>query len=186
MGTTDTLYRKIIDFYKELIENGSYRSGDKLPSENEMIEKHKVSRITIIRALKELETMQYIRRHRGKGTFVIYNGSVELTSNNHSPFLQQGGKLVLLTVPQKDMLDSGILSGIEKTLKDNGYYLSVFNSEGSTKLERKGILDLKEQISGCIIIPVSKYKNLDLFSNLMIEKKPFVLPMLFPPHWRFN
>lgn len=46
--------------------------NDKLPSERKLVQIYKVSRTTVRSALNELETLGYIYRQRGKGTFVSY------------------------------------------------------------------------------------------------------------------
>ncbi|MCF0229960.1 MAG: GntR family transcriptional regulator [Parasporobacterium sp.] len=52
------------------IEEGVYPVGEMIPTERELMESFNVSRITIRRALTELETEGYIYRLQGKGTFV--------------------------------------------------------------------------------------------------------------------
>lgn len=52
------------------IDNGIYHPGEMLPSERELIESLNVSRITVRRALSELEDEGYIYRVQGKGSYV--------------------------------------------------------------------------------------------------------------------
>lgn len=52
------------------IRNGIYKIGDSLPSENELSKIYGVSRITAVRALKELEYLGIIKRYWGKGSIV--------------------------------------------------------------------------------------------------------------------
>ena len=47
-----------------------YEPGDLLPSERELSEDYCISRTTVRLALKELETLGFIKRRHGKGTFV--------------------------------------------------------------------------------------------------------------------
>lgn len=64
------LYFQVKENIKALIKNERLKQGDKLPTEKEFMEKYRVSRITLRRALDELEHENYIKRIHGKGTFV--------------------------------------------------------------------------------------------------------------------
>jgi GntR family transcriptional regulator len=52
------------------IQRGTLMPGSPVPSENEIIEKHKVSNTTARKALHELEKEGWVNRIKGKGTFV--------------------------------------------------------------------------------------------------------------------
>ena len=64
------LYRSIKQLIWRQIRSGELLVGDKLPSENELTAKLGVSRITIRRALRDLEEDGVIRRVKGLGAFV--------------------------------------------------------------------------------------------------------------------
>ncbi len=63
-------YRQLLDTLRRSIQNGTYQVRDKIPSENELSERYDVSRVTVRRALKELEEEGLLERRQGKGTFV--------------------------------------------------------------------------------------------------------------------
>jgi GntR family transcriptional regulator len=82
---------KVVPLYHQLksallrdIEGGRWRPGDKLPTEDALITRFHVSRITVRQALRDLAQMGHIRREQGRGTFVerppIEEGPRELTS----------------------------------------------------------------------------------------------------------
>lgn len=52
------------------IKNGTYQSGDKLPTENELAEHYSVSRNTIRAAISKLAILGLVETVQGKGTFV--------------------------------------------------------------------------------------------------------------------
>ncbi len=54
----------------EQIEQGQLRPGDQIPTEPELISTFDVSRTTVRRALRDLETMGLILRQPGRGSFV--------------------------------------------------------------------------------------------------------------------
>jgi GntR family transcriptional regulator len=66
------------------ITNGKFDPGDTLPPERVLTTSYDVSRITVRRAIDELENEGYVRRVQGKGTFVapprIQRGIFKLTS----------------------------------------------------------------------------------------------------------
>ncbi|MDK2991990.1 MAG: GntR family transcriptional regulator, N-acetylglucosamine utilization regulator [Clostridiales bacterium] len=64
------MYFQIKESLKEYIKANHLISGDKLPSEKELMEMYEASRITVRRALEELEHEGYITKSQGKGTFV--------------------------------------------------------------------------------------------------------------------
>lgn len=64
------LYSQLTEQLKKEIENGTYKRGQKIPTEMELCELYKVSRITVRNALNELEKENLIIRRRGTGTFV--------------------------------------------------------------------------------------------------------------------
>ncbi len=64
------IYQVIESDIKEKIQAGTLKSGDLVPSENELKESYNVSRMTVRQALNNLVTDGYLYRHKGKGTFV--------------------------------------------------------------------------------------------------------------------
>jgi LacI family transcriptional regulator len=59
--------------YKELraeIAAGKYQSSNQLPSEAQLVDRFEVSRPTVARALRELQTEGLIKRRAGSGTFI--------------------------------------------------------------------------------------------------------------------
>ncbi|MFT6387227.1 MAG: GntR family transcriptional regulator [Cellvibrionaceae bacterium] len=64
------LFVHIKETIRKQILNGSYSVHDKLPSERELIESFKVSRITVRQALAELQREGLVFKINGTGTFV--------------------------------------------------------------------------------------------------------------------
>lgn len=63
-------YRKLYERLRSLIEDGTYRRGDLLPSENELCAAHHLTRPTVRKALDMLVNDGFIIRHQGKGSIV--------------------------------------------------------------------------------------------------------------------
>jgi DNA-binding GntR family transcriptional regulator len=64
------LYRRLYEQLRELIEDGTFKRGDLLPSENELCAAHHLTRPTVRRALDMLVNEGFILRHQGKGSIV--------------------------------------------------------------------------------------------------------------------
>lgn len=64
------LYAQISTHLRDAIEDGTYKAGDRLPSERELAEQFQVSTITVKRAVLDLVQEGLVYRKRGKGTFV--------------------------------------------------------------------------------------------------------------------
>jgi DNA-binding GntR family transcriptional regulator len=67
---TTPLYKKLIEDLKKLIDDGKYKKGDLLPSENDLCKTYHTTRPTVRQALTGLTNMGYIVRQQGKGSIV--------------------------------------------------------------------------------------------------------------------
>lgn len=64
------LYEQVKDFITRKMQQGVWRAGDRLPSENDLVLQFGVSRMTVNRALRELAHQGRIVRVAGVGSFV--------------------------------------------------------------------------------------------------------------------
>lgn len=64
------IYKIIENEIKSKITQGELKSGDLVPSENELKDQYSVSRMTVRQALNNLVNDGYLYRHKGKGTFI--------------------------------------------------------------------------------------------------------------------
>ena len=71
-------YLQISAWLKELIQNGRYEPGEKLPSEVALSEVCGVNRNTLRQAISELTSIGLLRKEKGTGTFVAAQAPVEL------------------------------------------------------------------------------------------------------------
>ncbi|MGC9259736.1 MAG: GntR family transcriptional regulator [Phycisphaerae bacterium] len=63
-------YRMVYDTLLQSIRRGDYPPGHKLPAETELMAQFNVSRITVIRALRDLQNAGVVRRRHGSGSYV--------------------------------------------------------------------------------------------------------------------
>ena len=69
-GSKGPKYKRVYVELRGALTNGTHREGDKLPSENELVERFGVSRPTVRRALAQLVTDGLIERRMGAATVV--------------------------------------------------------------------------------------------------------------------
>ena len=64
-------YRQVYEDLHAAIRTGSFQPGERLPSETELGERYNTSRITVAKALKELQLQGLVSRRAGSGTHVL-------------------------------------------------------------------------------------------------------------------
>ncbi|MFC5067320.1 FadR/GntR family transcriptional regulator [Flaviflagellibacter deserti] len=67
----DTLSHQVLEAMRERIANGDFKSGEKLPSEQELIEEFGVSRTVVREAIASLKAMGIVSTQQGVGAFVV-------------------------------------------------------------------------------------------------------------------
>jgi DNA-binding GntR family transcriptional regulator len=77
-NTSLPLYQSMLNDLIHQIESGQLVENQKLPSEQKLGEHYQVSRITVRRALAELEQKQYIHKQQGQGSFVLRQDTQKL------------------------------------------------------------------------------------------------------------
>src|SRR5258708_8552148 len=69
-GLQPPKYQQILENIKNDILSGRYQPGQKLPSEAALLKRFGASRITVGRALRELQQAGLVPRRKGSGTYV--------------------------------------------------------------------------------------------------------------------
>lgn len=158
-------YQIIIDSIINKIQIEDYKESEKLPSESQLVLEFNTSRITVTRALKELELTGVIYREKGRGSFVAQKS---VKSNN----------VISLIIPHKADFFSGgqqYIRSVYKYCQKKGYLCSVHYSQQSSKKERAILEDvISHQVAGIILYPIDN-KNIDIISRILIKKCPIVL-----------
>lgn len=83
------LYIQIKDFIRQHIESGEFAGDMRLPSERKLAEQFDVSRLTVTKALKELELEGLIYTQVGKGTYVQPSAKIDQKLETLSSFTQE-------------------------------------------------------------------------------------------------
>jgi hypothetical protein len=64
-------YRQVYEDLLAAINSGSFKSGDRLPNEAELGKHYNTSRITVAKAVNELQILGLVSRRAGSGTHVL-------------------------------------------------------------------------------------------------------------------
>ncbi len=71
LGVSGKVPDRIYEHIKEMIQSGKYQSGEKIPSETDLVNELSVSRNSLREAITRLEHEGYLVRKHGIGTFVM-------------------------------------------------------------------------------------------------------------------
>lgn len=108
----DSKYSIVQQWIKSEINKGSFKVGEKIPSENELMEKFNFSRQTIRLAISNLENEGYVEKVKGSGTFV---------KGKRSPQSKTTKNIGVIVRYLDNFLNPEIIKGIESILTVNGY-----------------------------------------------------------------
>jgi DNA-binding GntR family transcriptional regulator len=117
---TKSKYKVLHEFLKEKIQQGEFRIGDYIPSENELCARFEVTRTTVRKAMDELLKEGFIEKQHGRGSKVCerrkslglltVKGFSEAVGQNvktivlKKPILTNWSDEILLPVSDKDKL----------------------------------------------------------------------------------
>ncbi|XJZ26700.1 GntR family transcriptional regulator [Bacillota bacterium Lsc_1132] len=179
-----SLYEKIYLNLLNKIKDGQLKPNDQVPTEKELADQYKVSRITSKKALDKLVQIGAIERIRGKGSFVSTSlpDFALLDQKNHleqSNSLNQGLNGVIgLIIPDffSDYFGKKILKNIEKYCSELKFSLLIKLTYGSQEEEEEAINTMIQQrVKGIIIYPVNGQHYTTNILRLVLEGFPLVL-----------
>ena len=101
------LYHQVYVTLRQRIQDGLYLPTEPMPTEQELIDQFKVSRITIRRAIDDLQAEGLVQRRRGRGTFVVPRKFSSRLHANISGLLENLVNMGLKT--QVDVIEFGYL-----------------------------------------------------------------------------
>ena len=139
------LYLQLLNGIREQILSGRWKSGTRLPTENELTATLGISRVTVRQALGAAVDENLLVRVAGRGTFVSEKVSVV------SP-----RKFIGYVVPTlSHSFNIQPLLGVESVIKQEGYHLIFSTSEGMLEKENLTLKQLDfEGVVGFIVSPV--------------------------------
>lgn len=169
------LYLTIFKALENDIISKKYNIGELLPSENNLVNIFNVSKITIRRALQELELAGYISIKKGKGSIVLKK-NIGLHLNNVNSFSQEaiisGERPSSVILSFKTITpDTNILNILELSKNINIYYLKRL------RLKTARIVGISEQFirkdNNFLLTESDLTERLSIYE--MYEKQGFII-----------
>jgi len=178
------LYQQIQDYIRDIIAVEEMKTGDRIPTEKELMERFQVSKITVANALTGLANEQVITRVPGKGSFVADKGakqgapssSVAVQSREVGEGRARTGLIGLVMPSIDDYFAIRLIEGIQRTLEAEGYRSMIVLSSGKIEKEKAAINELKALgAEGLLIFPVDEEHYNEEILSMKFEGFPFVL-----------
>lgn len=176
------LYERLYQYVLNEIRTGALRSGDRVPSEKELAREHGVSRITSMRALKNLERAGLVERIRGKGTFVASDikrmPEVTAASGRRLGHPRRLTYQIGFLLPDISLAYGLVLlKAVEERAGSAGFSFVLTRTHGLQDAEERAIERLvrSKSVDGLIVFPVNgEFYNASLL-KLALQKYPLVL-----------
>jgi GntR family transcriptional regulator, arabinose operon transcriptional repressor len=141
-------YTDILEKVQEDIRTGRYAPGQRLPSEAELVRRYGASRMTVFRAMHELQTIGLIVRRVGSGSFVAQNSSSK--SHVFGLLIPELGQTEIFEAICKGMMES----------QDAVRHSLLWGNSASKENEKEEVADqlcqhyISQKVSGVFFAPV--------------------------------
>lgn len=178
-------YMEIYDQLKTRISGGALQPGERIYSENELMQMFSVSRQTVRQALARLEAEGLAVRRRGSGTYVGAQAGQKSAA-------VRSRQIAVVTTYIDEYIFPKIIKSIEETICESGYTIQVAFTHNSVEMERRILRRLADEniVSGLIIESTKSAlpnPNTGLYRELMDKGVPVLFlnsyyPGLQAPH----
>lgn len=127
---TDSLRAQIYTQLKDQLLKGTWKEGEKLPSENELCETFGVSRVTVRAAIQQLEILGLVETRHGGGTRVRRLPVSELFGDMHAAVGADRNQDVMTVLEYRKVMEKGTIGlAVDKaTPEDIEYLESTYNT----------------------------------------------------------
>jgi len=155
------------------LQDGSFKVGDRFPSEPELIARYGVSRATVREAIISLEQDGWLRRLQGKGTFVSERPVIHRTIGVIAPYLyatdspdfRAGTDVIPL-----------LMQSIEHHARKKGVSISLYLDNMEVETERENLLKMVERgVDGVLMFYIGGATNLDCLAKIQAANIPLLL-----------
>ncbi len=150
----------VTNYVNEYIRNNSLETGAHLPTENEIMKDTGVSRVTLRRALANMQEQRLIYSIQGSGYYV--GELANRYSNDTIP--------IIISYDHENSKILNIVQGAQTYLNNRQCQLDVNISKRNPQTEREMLTQLYEDGCRCVIVfPVSSEDNIEFYFE-MIQK----------------
>ena len=161
-------YMQIRDHLINKIRTGELKQGEIIPSEWELAKMFNVSRITAVKAVKELEAQGLVVREQGRGTFVSDTVPIGIPISATHNIGMVVSDLSYVGLPYLNR----IIRGINQKLNINGYNLVLYGLTGNDESKVFSVESViaKKQVDGLIVETAS----VEMLKFLCKQSMPFI------------
>ena len=164
-------YLDIVDWIKSELAEGKLKAGDRLPSENELAEKFRVSRQTARHAIDVLAADRLVSRVRGSGTYIGPVGGRTAGTGLHPGRNRHHGTIAVMSTYVDGYIFPNTVRGIEQVLVRSGYVMQLCFTGNKIHRERELLEKMvsTDRIDGLIVEAVKSAlpnPNFKYFSRL--------------------
>jgi len=129
------LYMRVKEAILKPIVSGELRPGDRLPTEDELMRSHRVSRITVRQALELLERDGLVERFAGKGTFVTSRPpGAGWTASSIDDVLQLGAETFPEKIEWRTLRDPDVAARLAVPAAEKIYRLRAVRVRGGAPI----------------------------------------------------
>ncbi len=163
------LYAQVSEILTQRILNGEWPPGTSLPAEPDLCTEFGVARGTLRQALSKLESQGYLRRERGRGTFVADRDARARSRRSSS---SQIGFVVPYV---RDSFVPEILLGIERAAAERNLSVTFKHVENDFQRQAEVLETLAGQgLAGVVLYPVDSV-HIEPMKRLTEARYPLVL-----------
>lgn len=174
MDVSNRKWEQVYRWLLAYIDENKFTENLKLPSENNLCRRLKVSRETVRLAMEQLEQEGLIRRIQGSGTY--FNKDVAMSQELDSSTSHI--KIGLILQGQDGSADSELIQGIRSILKDQPAELKIFLTDNKFSNERRCLQTVMHQnFRGFIVDGVKASMvspNLDCYREIQRRGIPLI------------
>ena len=169
-------YLQVKEILSHYFKNEHYESGQRIPSENELIERFDVSRNTVRQALGELENEGFIYKIRGSGSY--FSGKTQQVDN-------QTHLIGVLTPLISSYIYPKIIEGIDDVAHKKRYNIVLGNSKGMPEKELICLEHLLEKhVDGLLLEPAGGIHHIQESKTFRLVQE-LTIPVVFLD-WEIN
>lgn len=140
----EPLYQRVVDDILAQIAAGTWRPGDRLPSERALCERYQVSQITVRRALRELAHAGRVYSHHGLGWFV-----------SATPSPKARPLEVVLVLPELDWLMASVVRALNEALAQEDIVLRLAFTAGGAEAEARALKEAVARGGSAVLVVVA-------------------------------
>jgi GntR family transcriptional regulator, arabinose operon transcriptional repressor len=170
-----TLYQVVIDDIMERIRQGRFSFDKPITTESKLMEQYNISRITVRRALAELENKGVLVRKRGVGSFV--SQSIYEQSDDGDPASSQNLFAFIFPFNISRTGMTHVFQSANSVLSEHGMYASIYITKQDGSVKGRTVLNqlASMDIAGVAYYPKTSDIHINILDRFIFEHKPVVI-----------